>query len=84
MTTNSSDPPNEAQKKKPEFYPPLELEKEIDQEAIEYAKFHGITDPKLLQGKMSEETCNFLNYAKLKHRSSLKLEDWSRDGYYKR
>ena len=52
LTTNSSDPPNETQekapKKKPEFYPPLELEKEIDEQAIAYAKFHGITDPKLL------------------------------------
>ena len=48
LTTNASDPPKEVQKKQPEFYPPLELEKEIDAEAIEYAKFHGITDSKLL------------------------------------
>ena len=60
------------------------MEKEVDAEAMEYAKLQGITDSKFLQGRMSLETCNFLNYAKLKHRSSLKLEDWSRDGYYKR
>ena len=35
-------------------------------------------------GRMCLETCNFINYAKLKHRSALKLEDWSKDGYYKR
>lgn len=32
---------------------------------------------------MSLETCNILNQAKLKHRSSLKLPQWSRDGYYR-
>jgi len=36
----------------------------------------GVTEPELLQGTMGAETCNILNQAKLKHRTSLKLEDW--------
>ena len=31
---------------------------------------------------MNEETLEKINEVKLKHRSSLKLEDWQRDGYY--
>lgn len=51
---------------------------------IAYAKFHGIKDPGLLQGRMCEETCNILNQAKLKHRTSIKLPKWQQDGYYLR
>lgn len=49
---------------------------------IAYAKKNGIKDPELLQGRMSEETANVLNQAKLKHRSSIKLAKWQQDGYY--
>mmetsp|Transcript_18469 Transcript_18469/g.31607 ORF Transcript_18469/g.31607 Transcript_18469/m.31607 type:complete len:260 (+) Transcript_18469:274-1053(+) len=71
-------------KKEFKFYPPLPLETQIDHQMIQYARDEGITDEDLLTGRMSEAICNIMNHAKLKHRSSLKLENWSRDGYYTR
>ena len=60
---------DENKKKEPEFHPPLPLETEIDDDMIQYVRDQGIKDPDLLRGRMSEETCNLLNHAKLKHRS---------------
>ena len=51
---------------------------------IAFAKAEGITEIGLLQGRMSEETCNLLNQAKMKHRTSIKLAKWQQDGYYLR
>ena len=31
---------------------------------------------------MNDETIQKINEVKLRHRSSLKLEDWHRDGYF--
>jgi hypothetical protein len=33
---------------------------------------------------MDDETLKIFNNAKIKHRSKLKLKDWSRDNYYKK
>lgn len=33
---------------------------------------------------MSPAVCNILAHAKLKHRTSLKLADWSRDNYFEK
>jgi hypothetical protein len=52
-----------------EFYPPLPLEEEIDEEMIKIIRSEGIDAPFLLQGRMSAHTCNILNQTKLKHRT---------------
>lgn len=51
---------------------------------IKYVKAVGITDEMFFEGRMPREVCNILSHAKLKHRTSLKLEDWSADNYWRR
>ena len=73
-TTTSTE--DAAKKKEKSYVGPTELEKEIDEDMIEYARQQGITDPMLLTGRMSEETATIINQAKLKHRSCKSLSEF--------
>lgn len=64
------------------MHDPLPIELLVDDKMIYLAREEGITDESFFTGRMSPAVCNILAHAKLKHRTSLKLADWSRDNYF--
>lgn len=71
-----------SKKEEPVVHDPLPIELVVDEKMIQLALEEGIADKSFLTGRMSPAVCNVLAHAKLKHRTSLKLADWSRDNYF--
>jgi len=59
------------------------MQEQVDQQQMFFAKdYLNITEPSLLLGRMSDSLIQTIDEVKQKHRTSLTLEGWFKDGYF--